>query len=91
MYLWQKKIKMEKLYLFYNFFPKFYLNQTSIITKKEKNLIQKEASKFSSVSKFHINILQLEKVSKYYDVLLIKRKVSVIIRLVILSNNNNLL
>jgi len=44
-----------------NKLSKFYLNQTSITTKRKKNLIQ-EANKFLGVSKFRINVLQLERV-----------------------------
>jgi len=60
-------------------FPKFYLNQTSItIKRKRKNLIQEEASKFLSVSKFRIDVLQLERANLSDRLLLlIKRKVSV--------------
>jgi len=38
-------------------------NNGKVITKlkKEKNLIQEVASKFSSVTKYRINVLQLEK------------------------------
>jgi len=54
--------KIIAKYFFYNIdrpFSKFYLNQTSITIKKEKNLIQEEASKYSGGSKFRINVFQL--------------------------------
>jgi len=41
-------------------------------------VIQEEASKFSSISKFCINVFQLERIN-LSDVLLVKTKVSVII------------
>jgi len=40
--------------------------------KKEKNLIQEKASKFSSVSKFCINVLQLKRVN-LSNIFLIKK------------------
>jgi len=37
----------------------FYLNQTRIIIKKEKNLIQEEASKFSASQNFVLMFFSL--------------------------------
>jgi len=56
--------KIIAKYLFDNTgkLSKFYLNQTSIAIKRKKNLIQKEANKFSNVSKFRINVFQFERV-----------------------------
>jgi len=59
---------MEKLsqnisFITHILFPKFYLSETNITIKKEKNLIQKKASKFLSVLKFCINVLQLERIN----------------------------
>jgi len=52
-------------------------------------MIQKKANKFSNVSKFRINVFQLKRIN--LNVLLVKRKISVTIRHIILSNNSNLL
>jgi len=84
------KETMEKLCFITEAFPKFYSNQTNILIKREKNLIQKEANKFFNVSKFCIDILQLERVN-LSDVLLDKKTISVTIHVILSNNNNNII
>jgi len=57
------------------------INKFFIIIKKREKSLQEETNKFLSVSKFYINVLQLERVN-LSDILLIKRKVSINIHVI---------
>ena len=83
-------MKIIAKYVFYNVITiaKVSFQSDTYYNKKKEKCDSRVQSKFSSVTKFHINAIQPENnVSKMS--LLVRRNVSINIRHVVLGNNSN--